>query len=160
MTKKNKSSFGQMFYAIKILDKLLGTKFNIEGIENIKDRPTLFVANHFTRVETVLLPYIIYKYCKKQTRSLADKNLFNGMVGDFLTNTGCVATNDHLRNNKILSNLIKGDADWIIYPEGSMVKNKKIINQSGNQVFIDDSGENRIRTGSAVLAIKSELIKH
>ena len=160
MTKKNKSSFGQMFYAIKILDKLLGTKFNIEGIENIKDRPTLFVANHFTRVETVLLPYIIYKYCKKQTRSLADKNLFNGMVGDFLTNTGCVATNDPLRNNKILSNLIKGDADWIIYPEGSMVKNKKIINQSGNQVFIDDSGENRIRTGSAVLAIKSELIKH
>ena len=59
MVKKKKDSFEQMFYAIKILDKLLGTKFNIDGIENIKDRPTLFVANHFTRVETALLPYII-----------------------------------------------------------------------------------------------------
>ena len=160
MVKKDKDSFGQMFYAIKILDKLLGTKFNIDGVENIKDRPTLFVANHFTRVETLLLPYVIYRYCKKQTRSLADSSLFNGAVGDFLTKTGCVATNDPNRNNKIIGNLIKGDADWIIYPEGSMIKDKKIINQTGNQMFVNEVGETRVKTGSAVLAIKAELKKY
>lgn len=160
MVKKDKNSFGQMFYAIKILDKLLGTKFNIDGIENIKDRPTLFVANHFTRVETALLPYVIYKYCKKQTRSLADASLFKGFIGDFLTKAGCIATNDPNRNNIIISDLIKGKSDWIIYPEGSMIKNKKIINQAGNQMFITNNGETRIKTGSAVLALKAALIKH
>lgn len=159
MPQKSKNSFGQIFYAIKILDKLLGTKFNIDGIEKIQNKPTLFVANHFTRVETVLLPYIIFKYCKKQTRSLADSSLFKGMVGDFLTKSGCIATDDPNRNNKILSNLIKGDADWIIYPEGSMVKNKKIIDKGDNQIFLTNAGENRVRTGSAVLALKAELIK-
>lgn len=160
MVKKDKDSFGQMFYAIKILDKLLGTKFNIDGIENIKDRPTLFVANHFTRVETALLPYIIYKYCKKQTRSLADEGLFKGVMGDFLTRSGCIATNNPNRNDIIISDLIKGSSDWIIYPEGSMIKNKKIVNQAGNQIFITNDGESRIKTGSAVLALKAALMKY
>jgi esterase/lipase/1-acyl-sn-glycerol-3-phosphate acyltransferase len=160
MVKKEKDSFEQMFYAIKILDKLLGTKFNIDGIENIKDRPTLFVANHFTRVETALLPYIIYKYCKKQTRSLADESLFKGKMGNFLRRAGCIATNDPDRNNIIISDLIRGNYDWIIYPEGSMIKNKKIINQAGNQIFITNDGETRVKTGSAVLALKASLMKY
>jgi esterase/lipase/1-acyl-sn-glycerol-3-phosphate acyltransferase len=143
---------------MNILEKILGTKFSVSGIENLTNQPTMFVANHFTRSETFFVPYIIYKATKKQSRTLADHRLYTGLLGKFLTSVGTISTKNEKRDSIIIGDLIKGESNWIIYPEGSMVKNKHIIRKN---LFISNTPNRTgpVRTGSAVLALKSQLLR-
>lgn len=157
MVQKTKA-FHYTSLAIKMLEKLINPKFNIEGLENIPKKPVLFVANHFTRFETFIVPYLIYKHTHRQVRSLADSSLFKGGLGDFLTRVGTLSTKDPNRNKTILSDLITGSYDWLIYPEGSMIKSKEIQLKGG---FITTPyGISRTKTGATVLALQSELYRH
>ena len=164
MSKNSNRSFRYTALALKFLEKILGSKFTVEGLENLPNQPILFVANHFTRSETFIIPYIIYKHTGKQIRCLADSGLFSGTLGRFLKSVGTLSTNDPRRNEIIISDLMTGDYNWMIYPEGSMVKNKEIKN---SESFISSEGftmntPSRIgstRTGSAVLALQSELYR-
>jgi esterase/lipase/1-acyl-sn-glycerol-3-phosphate acyltransferase len=149
--------------AMGFLEKLLGSKITVDGLENLPPKPVLFVANHFTRAETFIVPYIIHKYTKRQVRCLADNGLFHGFLGRFLKSVGALSTRDKKRDLAIISDLVKGDYDWMIYPEGSMIKSKEIRNNNKSATYsfsgVVSGEENRIRTGSAVLALKSELYR-
>ncbi|MCE3254611.1 MAG: acyltransferase [Rickettsiaceae bacterium] len=150
--------------AMGLLEKLLGSKITVDGLENIPANPVLFVANHFTRSETFVVPYIIQKYTGRQVRCLADSGLFFGALGRFLKSVGAISTKDQKRDLTIISDLVSGDYDWMIYPEGSMVKNKEIRNHGkfisySNEVNISEGLQNRVKTGSAVLALKSEIYR-
>ncbi|MDA0901931.1 MAG: 1-acyl-sn-glycerol-3-phosphate acyltransferase, partial [Proteobacteria bacterium] len=123
---KYTKTFHYTSLALNLLEKLLGSKFNVTGIENIPKKPVMFVANHFTRSETFIIPYIIHKYTKRQVRCLADSRLFVGAFGRFLITVGAVSTQDPKRNDKIISDLMLGRYDWMIYPEGAMIKGKEI----------------------------------
>ena len=48
--------------------------------------------------------------------------------------------------------------DWIIYPEGNMVKTKKIIDK-GEFMVSSTHGEHRPHTGAASLALRAELFR-
>ncbi len=149
-------------WAMGLLEKILGSNITVDGLTNIPPKPVLFVCNHFTRSETFVVPYIIHKYTKRQVRCLADSGLFYGVLGRFLKSVGALSTKDKKRDLAIISDLVKGHYDWMIYPEGSMVKSKEIrIDEKSSYSFGDvkNEGENRVRTGSAVLALKSELYR-
>ena len=139
-------------FALKILQKILSVKITTSGEENIpQDCPTLFLANHFTRMETFIVPFVINKnknlpFC----RSLAHRDLFIGKLGAYLKQVGTVSTGDNRRDEIILEDLRTGDANWLIYPEGMMVKDKKIfVNSSFGNIKVS------AKTGSSVLAIKA-----
>ncbi|MCE2687382.1 MAG: 1-acyl-sn-glycerol-3-phosphate acyltransferase, partial [Rickettsiales bacterium] len=119
-------TFKYIAFALKIAEKILGSKFSISGTENIPPKPVLFVCNHFTRSETFFVPYLIHKYTKRQVRCLADSGLFKGNLGKFLNSVGSISTKDQKRDEIILSDLINGSFDWLIYPEGGMIKSKEI----------------------------------
>lgn len=144
--------------ALKILEKILGSKFSVNGIEKLPQEPIMFVANHFTRAETFFIPYLIYKNTGRQVRCLADSSLYHGRLGKFLESVGTISTKHKNRDNVILKDLITGDYDWMIYPEGSMIKSKEIENKKG---FVNYTPYRvgPVRTGSAVLALKSQLYR-
>lgn len=144
--------------ALGILEKILGSKFSVTGIEKLPKQPILFVANHFTRFETFVLPYLIYKNTGRQVRCLADSGLYHGALGRFLESVGTISTKHKNRDNVILKDLINGDYDWMIYPEGSMVKSKEIRNE---KTFINYTPYRvgPVRSGSAVLALKSQIYR-
>ncbi len=146
-------------YLIGVLESILETNIHVHGEENLlHDSPTLFVANHFTRFETFVMPYIISSHSQMVVRSLADHSIFVGYFGKFLNRVGTLSTQHQHRNEIILGDLMTGRKNWIIYPEGAMVKNKKVIQDAGFALdFLD--GKERIHTGSAVLAMKAELLK-
>lgn len=145
--------------ALRILEKILGSRFSVTGVEKLPKHPVMFVANHFTRAETFFVPYLIYKNTGRQVRCLADSGLYHGVLGRFLESVGTISTKNPNRDNIILKDLISGDYDWMIYPEGSMVKSKEIKNEKGF-VNYTPSRVGPIRTGSAVLALKSELYRN
>lgn len=151
-------TFRYTAFGMKMLAKILGSRFTITGVEKLPKTPVLFVANHFTRSETFFVPYLIYKSANRQVRCLADSSLYQGILGKFLKSAGTISTKDKNRDNIILSDLIKGEYDWMIYPEGSMIKSKEIRSESGF-VNYTPSRIGRTRTGSAVLALKSELFR-
>ena len=112
---------------LKYLHKMIDAQVTIEGEENIDfHSPLLFCANHFTRLETFIMPNVFYQKLDMEVRSLADRSLFTGALGDFLSEMGTVSTNDPYRNEIVVRDLMTAKHNWIIYPEGSMIKNKKL----------------------------------
>ncbi len=151
-------SFYYTAFALRILSKFLGSKFSVTGLEKLPKQPILFVANHFTRVETFLVPYLIYRQTGRQVRCLADSGLYHGILGRFLESVGTISTKHKNRDNVILNDLITGNYDWMIYPEGSMVKSKEIRSE---KTFVNYTPYRigPVRSGSAVLALKSQIYR-
>ncbi|OQY55633.1 MAG: hypothetical protein B6245_19565, partial [Desulfobacteraceae bacterium 4572_88] len=109
-------------FAVKALSKLSKARISIHGEENIPDGSVIFAINHFTRIETLLMPYYIYKLTGVPVWSLADYSLFKGSLGGYLSNVGAVSTRNPDRDQIIVKTLLTGEATWIIFPEGRMVK--------------------------------------
>ena len=54
-------------YVLNLLEKILDANVQIKGIENIPfSNPKIFVANHFTRTEAMLVPYSLYNITNKK----------------------------------------------------------------------------------------------
>lgn len=151
-------AFRYTAYALEILEKLLGSKFSVRGLEKLPPHPVMFVANHFTRSETFFIPYLIYKHTGRQVRCLADEGLYSGVLGKFLHSLGTISTKNPKRDKIILRDLVSGEHDWMIYPEGGMVKSKEIRNE-GSFMSYTPHRIGPVHTGSAVLALKSQLYR-
>ena len=104
----NTKPFRYASFAMNLLEKLLGTRFTISGVEKIPNNPVMFVANHFTRSETFFVPYLINKATGRHVRCLADSKIFFGAFGRFLRSVGTVSTKDPNRDNIIVDDLVNG----------------------------------------------------
>lgn len=155
-----KISFGSTHQFIKYVRHLLDSSLTISVHPDVDlTRPTLFCANHFTRVETFLIPSVFYQKLNIKVRSLADAGLFQPKLKEYFESLGTISTKDANRDTIILSDLIKGQNNWLIYPEGCMLKNKKVSVIGKEFIVHEAKGAHPISTGSAVLALKCELEK-
>ena len=93
--------------AIKTLSSLSKINIRMHGKKKIPGGSVIFVINHFTRIETIFLPYHIHAITKKQVWSLAAKELFEVPVLEgFLKKLGAVSTHDPNRDELILQTLL------------------------------------------------------
>ncbi|MHC4949163.1 MAG: alpha/beta fold hydrolase [Planctomycetota bacterium] len=143
---------------ITALTRLLRMKLRVTGAEHVPARPTIFAVNHFTRSETVLVPYAIYHHLGRPVRSLATHVVFRGLMARWLRACGVMSTRDPRRNRTIVAQLMTGDRDWVIYPEGGLVKNKKTM-RGGRLHLTRPRRKGPPHTGAAMLALKAEICK-
>jgi esterase/lipase/1-acyl-sn-glycerol-3-phosphate acyltransferase len=155
----NKFVFELSGYTMKTFSGFSKAHIKIFGKENIPDGSIIFTANHFTRIETIFLPYHIHNLTHKKVFSLATAELFDiPMLKGLIDNLGGVSTKDPHRDELILKTLLAQDAHWIIFPEGMMVKNKKLVKQ--DQFRLTEEGEaKRPRTGAAIHALRCEFFR-
>ncbi len=146
---------------LNILEKILDTNIEIKGIENLPEsNPRIFVANHFTRIEALIVPYALYEHTNKKVGVIADDSLFDTYFGDFLKELGAMPLSAPLRNNIMLGDLITGCKDWMIFPEARMVKAKD-ISKEGNHFCVKIDGTCQVvHTGSAFFALYSQLLRN
>ena len=141
-----------------IVKYVLRARVQHAGDENVTDHPTLFVANHYTRIETALLPYIHWLVTQRKLQVLAHQTFFIGLFGDWLRVCGAYPMDDPKRNNRIIGDLMTGRFNWAIFPEGNMVKNRSVF--SKGKFILDCPGKKGPpHTGAAVLALKAEIFK-
>lgn len=147
-------------YILSLLEKILDANVEIKGIENIpKNNPRIFVANHFTRTEAMLVPYTMYNLTGKKVGVIADDSLFKTYFGNFLSNLGAMKKSDPLRNNHILGDLITSCKDWMVFPEGRMVKAKD-IEKIGKHFCVKIDGTcQRVYTGASYFALLSQALR-
>jgi len=154
----NRFAYRTTGLAIKAISNLSKAKINLHGTQKIPQGSLIFVINHFTRLETFLMPYQIFKLTRTPVWSLADYELFKGALGIYLERVGAVSTKDPDRDRLIVKTLLTGEADWIIFPEGRMVKNKKIV-EKGRFMISWAGGKHPPHTGAATLALRTEFYR-
>ncbi|MCV6607271.1 MAG: alpha/beta hydrolase [Campylobacterales bacterium] len=158
--KENETLYSTVKYILELFEKLFDTSIEVNGAKNLKtENPTLFVANHFTRFETFLLPYLLHNYQKKRVRVIADKSVFVRYLGALLEKIGAVSVDNPKRDEIIISDLIQGNFNWLIFPEGRMVKNKKVEIEDGKYFIKEGDATHKIYTGASYFALKSQWIR-
>jgi esterase/lipase/1-acyl-sn-glycerol-3-phosphate acyltransferase len=154
----NRFAYRTTGLAIKTISNLSKANIVLHGQENIPAGSIIFVINHFTRLETFLMPYQIFSQTKVPVWSLADYELFQGVFGNYLEKVGALSTKSPDRDRLIVKTLLTGEADWIIFPEGRMVKNKKIV-EKGQFMISWAGGKHPPHTGAGTLAIRTEFYR-
>ena len=154
----NRFAYRTTGLAIKTITNLSKARVSFHGEDNIPPGSNIFVINHFTRLETFLMPYMIFRLTKVPVWSLASFELFKGAFGAYLEKVGAVSTKNPDRDRLIVKSLLTGEANWIIFPEGRMVKNKKII-EKGQFMISAAGGKHPPHTGAATLGLRTEFYR-
>jgi esterase/lipase/1-acyl-sn-glycerol-3-phosphate acyltransferase len=154
----NRFAYRTTGLAIKTLSNLSKARIQLHGQDNIPGGPIVFVINHFTRLETILMPYLINRTTGQTVWSLGDAELFQGTLDAFLDAVGVVSTRNPDRDRLIVKTLLTGEASWIIFPEGGMVKNMKIV-EKGRFMISWAAGKQPPHTGAATLALRAEFYR-
>lgn len=143
-------------WMLDLSTRLVKARVRLHNAEIIEpDMAIIFVANHFTRLETLLLPYIIHQHTGLEPWSLAAAELFQGRIGQYLKATGAVSTEEPDRDKIIIRSLLRGDHCWVIFPEGAMNKDKRSLGADGRFEVFDGVQRRPPHTGAAALALRT-----
>jgi esterase/lipase len=145
-----------------LLRKFLKVNVRLHHDEGQLENGDIFVFNHFARFETFIPQYLIYKECGAYCRSVAAGEFFaeDDPFSNYLKSVGAVS-NDHPDLFAFLTREIFRGRKVIIFPEGGMVKDRRVIDEFGEySIYSRKSRERRKQhTGAAVLALAVEAIK-
>jgi esterase/lipase/1-acyl-sn-glycerol-3-phosphate acyltransferase len=145
-------------FTLDALIKAAGIDIRLHGVENMPNRPVIYVINHFTRLETILMPYIIKKNINKVAVSLAPESFFSGRMKEFLDNVGAVSTADPNRDKIFINALLTDSHPVIIFPEGQIIKDKKIV-EKGKYIVYNSGIRRPPHSGAARIALLAEFMR-
>ena len=123
----------------------------------------IFLFNHFARFETFIPQYFIYVETGAYCRSVAGADFFveGDPFSNYLIGVGAVS-NDHPRLLPFLAGEILRGRKVVIFPEGGMVKDRRVLDEDGDfSVYSRSAREwRRHHTGAAVLGLALDTFKH
>lgn len=157
----NTTAYDWCVKAFAIARDRLGMTLNTNCSTDIIDQGQIFVFNHFARFETVVPQYIIHRTTGDYARCVATHELFaNERFGNFLWSVGAVPSNHPGLLPYLAADILRG-RKVIIFPEGGMIKDRKVVDYDGDYNLISPSkGEVRKHhKGAAALAVTLELYK-
>jgi esterase/lipase/1-acyl-sn-glycerol-3-phosphate acyltransferase len=152
------SLIGLIEVSLDTLIRAVGIDIRLHGLQHVPREPVIYVINHFTRVETVLMPYLIKKHVHKFPLSLAAEMFFDGDNAVWMKKLGAVSTADPERDRIFIKALLTDEHPVIIFPEGQIIKDKKIIEKGKFMVY--NAGIRRPpHAGAAQIALRAEMIR-
>ena len=159
--------FGPRFYswtstALAFLERVLKVDIQLHAEDATLEEGEIFLFNHFARFETFIPAYLLYKRCGAMSRMVASPEFFEGSdaASVLLRGLGAVP-NDYEKLLPFLASEIVRGRKIIIFPEGGIVKDRRVLDHKGGySVFSRTAMERRKHhTGAAVLANAVEVFK-
>jgi esterase/lipase len=153
--------YGLSLRAFKIIKKLLRMNINIHSDTNVDDG-SIFLFNHFSRIETFIPQFLIHEKNGSYCYSVGSGEFFTNddILSSYLKKVG-VVPHDHPRLFPILAKQILHGHKVVIFPEGGMVKDHRVVDTDGhyNMLCQTSMKVRKQHTGAAVLAHGLEVFK-
>ena len=148
-------------HVVRSLTKML--KVNMKLHANQQDlQGDIFLCNHFSRFETFIPQFLIYEETGAYSCAIASSEFFkkDSVLANYLNSLG-VIPHDHQNLFSNLARQIFLGRKVIIFPEGGMVKDHRVLDNKGRySIYSAITGERRKQhTGAAVLAQGIEAFK-
>ena len=158
----NETTYQWCVRAFSFLHDRLRINIKVHDNDGHIEAGQIFLFNHFARFETIIPQYLIHQATGAFCRCVASANLFEGneTFAKFLWNVGAVPT-DHPGLLPFLAAEILRGRKVIFFPEGGMVKDRRVLDEEGR--FSIFSQIDRIRRkhhkGAAAMALTLEIFK-
>lgn len=148
--------------AFSAIEKSLGVNIMSHNDHGQFENGKIFVFNHFARFETIIPQYLIHQQTGVKCRCVAAGELFraNESFANFLYGVGALP-HDHPGLMPFLAAEIFRGRKIIVFPEGGMIKDRKVIDEKGEYNIYSPTANKRRKhhTGAAVIALTTELFK-
>ena len=165
MGERSKFAINEPFYqwsvrAFSLLRKRLGMKIETHAEPGVVEDGQIFLFNHFARFETIIPQYFIYQATGAYCRCVATHELFESSerFAKVLWGVGAVPSNHPGLLAFLAAEILRGQK-VIIFPEGSMMKDRSISappHPSFLQSLRPRAGHHQ---GAAALAVILEVFK-
>ncbi|MGR8941346.1 MAG: alpha/beta fold hydrolase, partial [Gammaproteobacteria bacterium] len=111
--------------------KLLSVKMKLHADEQV-EKGDIFLFNHFSRFETFIPQFLIYEQSGAYCCAIASSEFFreDNVLSRYLGNVG-VFPHNHPRLFQLLAAQILRGRKVIIFPEGGMVKDHRVMDVKG-----------------------------
>lgn len=160
--KINESVYEWCANGVSWLEKHLGLNIKLHASPEVMSQGQIFVFNHFARFETFIPPYLIYHHTGAYCRSVADHTLFEGneTFAEFLSDVGALPNNLPQLMPFLAAEILRG-RKVVVFPEGGMVKDRRVMDKSGGyNVYSPTAHERRKHhRGAAVVAHTLDTFK-
>jgi esterase/lipase len=157
----NKASIDRTVRYMTRLQRALSLNIRIHRPQGQIDDGDIYLFNHFARFETFIPQYLIYKQSGTLSRSVASSEFFaNPTLGRYLRGVGAVP-NNHPRLLPFLASEVLKGRKVVIFPEGGMVKDRRVLDDAGQYSIYSRTAQIRRKhhSGAAVLAQMVESFK-
>ncbi len=132
MAARSKFAINEPFYqwsvrAFTLLRKRVGMKIKVHAASGVIEDGQIFAFNHFARFETIIPQYFIYQATGAYCRCVATHELFESSerFSNVLWGVGAVPSNYPGLLAFLAAEILRGQK-VIIFPEGSMMKDRSI----------------------------------
>lgn len=158
----NESTYEWCVRSFQAIRKRLGLNVKVHNADGLLKKGHIFLFNHFARFETIIPPFVIHRATGAYCRSVADHELFEGSEGlaNFLHDVGAVPNNLPGLLPYLAAEILRG-RKVVVFPEGGMVKDRRVLDRKGDfNIFSRSSHERRKHhRGAAVLALTLDIFK-
>ena len=148
-------------HVVRSLTKMLKVNMKLHANQQVL-QGDIFLCNHFSRFETFIPQFLIYEKTGAYSCAIASSEFFkkDSVLANYLNNLG-VIPHDHQNLFSNLARQIFLGRKVIIFPEGGMVKDHRVLDKRGHySIYSRITGERRKQhTGAAVLAQGIEAFK-
>ncbi len=145
------------------LSHWLGLSLHVRGATQNLTLGDIFLFNHFTRFETAVPPYLLFRNTGAACRSVAHHSLFHvhPLLTKLLNDAGAVPSNLPGLLPFLAKEILRG-RKIIIFPEGGLIKDKHVIDAHGDYGIYSNSisGFRKHHRGAAVLATYLDILKY
>jgi len=156
----NEALYQRCVRAFSLLRNRLGLNITVHDSDGVINQGQIFLFNHFARFETIIPQYFIHQANGSYCRCVATHELFEGneRFGKFLWNLGAVPTNHPGLLAFLAAEILRG-RKVIIFPEGSMIKDRQIAAAPLSGLQPSQGPPSAHRQGAAALAVILEIFK-
>lgn len=157
----DKALYNRSVRVFSTVKKVLSVKMKLHAETQIQ-QGDIFLFNHFSRFETFIPQFLIYEQTGAYTCVIGSGEFFKHetVLSRYLQQVGVFPTDHHRLFSLLTAQILRG-RKVVIFPEGGMVKDHRVVDDKGNySIYSRMTGLRRKQhTGAAVLAQGVEAIK-